>query len=163
MTTDQARFALTLPSATDLSDTTITLRVARQKGTGGTILVYLQAGGPNYTLLFSAAIKINSLSSSMQNIVWNVGDATGSAGAAAERIGLEIVGTGGSSFSNPTVIYIDRVDVARSSLAMGSWTFDTAASINTTPTTSGAAGRMWLNSYSADTNVSGATISWLGP
>lgn len=164
MTSDRARFTLSLPSKTDLTDATITLRASRQRGTGGTLLAYVQEGSPNYAMLFSAPIAINSLGTAMQSIIWNIGDAAGSADTTAiERIGIEIVGTGGSSFTNPTVIYVDRVDVVGSSLGTGSWPLDTSASVHTTPTSSGPVGKMWLNSYSADTNVSSAAISWLGP
>jgi hypothetical protein len=96
-------------------------------------------------------------------VVWNIADTAGSADTTAiERLGIEITGTGGSSFTNPTVLYVDRVDVTRPS-GYHSWGFDTSSSVYTTPTSSGPQGCVWLNSYSADTNVSGASISWLGP
>jgi hypothetical protein len=137
--------------------------MARQRGTGGTILAYIQEGAPQFTLGFSAPIRIDSLSSTMQNVVWNIADTAGNADATAiRRIGIEIAGTGGSPFTNPTVIYIDRVDVS-SPAGYGSWAFDTSSSVYVTPTSSGPQECVWLNNHSDDTNVSGASISWLGP
>jgi hypothetical protein len=164
VSTDRARFPISLPSKGDFTDATVTVRVARPKGTGGTVLLYLQEGGPDYGIYFSAPIKISSLGASMQNVVWNMADTSaGTSATAIERIGIEVVGTGGSPYTNPTVLYVDRVDVTGSSLTTGSWTFDASSSVHTTPTSSGPVNKIWLNSYSADTTVSGATISWLGP
>jgi hypothetical protein len=159
MASDRAHFTILLSAKSDLSSATITLRVARLKGIGGTILAYVQGGSPDYILRFGMPIEIDSLGTSMQDVVWKVADTRGSADLTAiERIGIEINGSGGGPYSNPTVIYVDRMDVASSS-----WTFDAAASVYTTPTVSGPVAQIWLNNHSGDTTVSDASVSWLGP
>jgi hypothetical protein len=162
LASEQARFAISLVAARDLSSATITFRVARLKGTDGTLLAYVQEGAPNFARRSSAPIAIASISTSMQDIVWDVAGTPATAGSAdttaIQRIGLEISGADGRSFSNPTVIYLDRV-----STAVVSWTFDTVDSVYTATTMSGPAGQIWLNSYSAETNVAGASITWVGP
>jgi hypothetical protein len=45
---------------------------------------------------------------------------------------------------------------------MASFPFDTSSTVTTTPTSNGPNNVMWLNNYSADTNVA-AALSWLGP
>jgi hypothetical protein len=131
---------------------------------GGTFKGYIQEGGPNYLLQDGVNTTIASIGTGMQNIVWSIAGA----GAAAdktiiERIGIEIAGTSGASWTNPTVLYVDRIDVTGSALSPASYTFDTAATVHTTPTGQGPVGRIYLNNYSGDTNVTGAAISWLGP
>lgn len=79
---------------------------------------------------------------------------------AIERVGIELVGEGSASCTN--LIYVHRVSVTRGRGDDQDWTFDTAASIWTTQGTNGPVGKMWLNRYAADTNVSGAAIEWLG-
>ena len=99
----------------------------------------------------------------MQSVVWDIADTAGSADTTAiRRIGIEISGTGGSPFTNPTVLYVDRVDVSSPS-GYASWDFDMSSSVHTTPTANGPLECVWLNNHSDDTNVSGASISWLGP
>jgi type II secretory pathway pseudopilin PulG len=164
MAADQARFTLKLSAARNLSNATVTVRLAKFRGTGGTIMAYAQEGGPNFAILYSAPFAISSLASSMQDVVLNVSAATGTANRAAiERIGVQISGAGSGALSNPTVIYVDRVDVANSSPATGSFTFDTSDSVYTTATSDGPSSKIWLNSFSEDTNVSGAAVGWLGP
>jgi hypothetical protein len=163
MSADQARFTLPLSSATDLTLATVTVRLAKLRGTGGTLMVYLQTGGPTFGLLFSAPIAIASLTSTNQDVALTVATATGTANRAAiERIGVQIIGAGGGTLSNPTVIYVDRIDISFFSVATTSFTFDASDSVYTTPTSTGPAEKMWLNNYRADTTVSRAAITWLG-
>lgn len=65
--------------------------------------------------------------------------------------------------ANPTVIYVDSIVVTGATLSPSSYPFDAAGSVHTTPTAQGPVGLLFLNNYSADTNVTGCTIGWLGP
>jgi hypothetical protein len=163
-TANKAHFTLLLPGATDLSAATITFRVAKLAGTGGTFKGYIQEGSPNYQLQDGVNTTIASIGTGMQNIAWSIASAgTAANKTSIQRIGIEIAGTSGSSWTNPTVLFVDSIVVTGSSLTSGSYTFDTEATVYTTPTEQGPAGRLFLNSYADDTNVTGAAISWLGP
>ncbi len=161
---DRAHFVIGLPAATNFSVATIAIRVARYAGTGGHFKVYIQEGSPNYLQQVSTETPIASIGTTMQTINWDVA----TAGTAADktiisRVGIEIIGTGATSWTNPTVVYVDSVTITGTNLTMASFTFDTASTVSTTPTSSGPSNVMWLNNYSSDTNVTGATLSWLGP
>lgn len=162
--TDQAHFTVTLPAATDFSAATIALRVARYTGTGGWFKAYIQEGAPNYLYQDSVETTIASIGTSMQTISWDVATAGTTADKTIiRRIGIEISGNGASSWTSPTVFYVDSITVTGTTLAMASFTFDTASTVSTTPTGNGPNNVIWLNNYSGDTNVTGATLSWLGP
>jgi hypothetical protein len=161
---DQAHFTITLPAATDFSVATIALRVARYAGTGGWFKAYIQEGSPNYLYQDSVETTIASIGTSMQTISWDVATAGTTADKTIiRRIGIEISGNGASSWTNPTVLYVDSITVTGTTLAMSSFTFDTSNTVSTTPTGSGPNNVIWLNNFSGDTNVTGATLSWLGP
>jgi hypothetical protein len=163
-TADQAHFTITLPAATDFSAATIALRVARYAGTGGWFKAYIQEGSPNFLYQDSVETTIASIGTSMQTISWDVATAGTTADKTIiRRIGIEISGNGASSWTNPTVLYVDSITVTGTTLAMSSFTFDTSNTVSTTPTGSGPNNVIWLNNFSGDTNVTGATLSWLGP
>ena len=162
-TADRAHFVIGLPGPIDFSAATIALRVARYAGTGGHFKAYIQEGSPNYLQQVSTETPIASIGTAMQTINWDVATAgTGADKTIISRVGIEIIGTGSTSWTNPTVIYVDSVTIAGTTLAMASFTFDTSSTVSTTPTSSGPNNVMWLNNYSADTNVT-AALSWLGP
>jgi hypothetical protein len=161
---NRAHFTLLLPADTDLSAATVTFRVAKRAGTGGTFKGYIQEGAPDYSLQDGVNTTIASIGTTMQNIVWNIaGAGTAADKTIIRRIGIEIAGTSGSSWTNPTVLYVDSIVVTGATLTPASYTFDTAASVYTTPVDQGPEGELFLNSYSGDTNVTGAAVSWLGP
>jgi hypothetical protein len=162
--TDRAHFVIGLPAATDFSTATIAIRIARYAGTGGHFKAYIQEGSPNYLQQVSTETLIANIGTTMQTIMWDVA----TAGTAADktiisRVGLEVIGTGATAWTNPTVLYVDSVVITGTNLTMASFTFDTSASVSTTPTSSGPNNVMWLNNFSSDTNVTGAALSWLGP
>jgi hypothetical protein len=162
--TDRAHFVIGLPSPTDFSMATIAIRVARYAGTGGHFKAYIQEGSPNYLQQVSTETNIASIGTAMQTINWDVSTAgTGADKTIISRVGLEIIGTGATSFTNPTVIYVDSITITGTTLTMASFPFDTSSTVSTTPTSSGPNNVMWLNNFSADTNVTGAALSWLGP
>lgn len=163
-TGDKAHFTIALPAATDFRTATIAFRVARYAGSGGWFKGYIQEGSPNYLYQDSVETQISSIGTTMQTITFDVA----TAGTAADktiisRIGIEISGAGASSWTNPTVIYVDSIVVTGTTLTMSSFTFDTASTVSTTPTSSGPTNVIWLNNYSGDTNVTGAAVGWLGP
>jgi hypothetical protein len=161
---DQAHFTITLPAATDFSAATIAIRVARYAGTGGWFKAYIQEGSPNFLYQDSVETTIASIGTSMQTISWDVATAGTTADKTIiRRIGVEISGNGASSWTNPTVVYVDSITVTGTTLAMSSFTFDTSATVSTTPTGNGPNNVIWLNNFSGDTNVTGATLGWLGP
>lgn len=161
---DRAHFTLLLPSVTDLSAATITFRIAKLAGTGGTFKGYIQEGSPDYSIQDGVSTPIADIDTSMQEIAWSIAGAGNAADKTMiRRIGIEIAGTGGSTFTNPTVLYLDSIVVTGSSLNPASFTFDTSGTVYTTPTGEGPPSQLYLNNYSADTNVTGAALSWLGP
>jgi hypothetical protein len=161
---DHARFVLSIPPDSNLTGATVRFRIAKAKGTGSKLRAFVQEGRPDFHLQFSSALSLASLSTSMSTFTFNIENSITSADLTSiDRVGIEILGEGSSSFTNPTVIYVGRISVSGQSVTDQAWTFDTAASVFTTPTANGPAGTMWLNNYQADTNVSGATIGWLGP
>jgi hypothetical protein len=161
---NRAHFTLLLPSDTDMSAATITFRVANVAGTGGNFRGYIQEGAPDYVFQTGNATTIASIGTSMQDIVWSVA----SAGTAADktkirRIGIEISAGSSSSWTNPTVFYVDSITITGSSPSLASYPFDTEDSVYTTPTGQGPTGDMYLNDAAGDTTVTGAAISWVGP
>jgi len=162
---ERAHYCLTLSGLTDFSAATITFRVARLAGTGGEFLGYIQHGGtPDYLYAESAHTQVSSIGTSLSNIVWDVSTVTGTFDKTViARIGIEVTSEGSSAWTNPTVLYIDSVTVTGSTPAIAAWTFDTSATVYTTPVNSYGVGPIWLNNYSADTTAAGSAISWLGP
>jgi hypothetical protein len=162
--TDKAHFTIGLTSATDFRTATITFRVARYAGTGGWFKGYIQEGSPNYLYQDSVETPIASIGTSMQTITWDVATAGTTADKSIiSRIGIEISGAGASSWTNPTVIYVDSITVTGATLTISSFPFATSSTVYATPTSSGPNGAIWLNDYSGDTNVTGAAVTWLGP
>jgi hypothetical protein len=160
---DRAHFVIGLPSPTDFSAAMIAIRVARYAGTGGHFKVYIQEGSPAYLQQVSTETPIANIGTAMQTINWDVSTAgTGADKTIISRVGIEIIGTGSTSWTNPTVIYVDSVTITGTNLTMASFPFDTSSTVTTTPTSNGPNNVMWLNNYSADTNVA-AALSWLGP
>jgi len=161
---DKAHFTIALPVAVDFSAATIAVRVARFAGTGGWFKAYIQEGSPNYLYQDSVETTIASIGTAMQTITWDVATAGTTADKTIiRRIGIEISGAGASSWTNPTVIYIDSITVTGTTLTTSSFTFDTTTTVSPTPTGNGPNDIIWLNNFSGDTNVTGATLSWLGP
>lgn len=159
-TTDKAHFVISLTSAADLSAATISMRVLVQAGQGGTIFNYVQDSGA-YRFLGVPAAQRTSLSSSngWTTINWNVGAEPDAAGTgivktSIKSIGIEINAQPSSTWSNPTIVYVDSISVTTPTL---SFTFDASASVSMT-SASGQA--LWLNSGSSDTTASDVAISW---
>jgi len=156
--TDKANFVISLPGAQDFSSSVIRYLVYRQAGSGGQIRGYVQhSGSPDFAQLFqSPGVELATLDG-WQTLSWDVGAQTGSYDKTiVARVGLQISGAGSTSFTNPTVIYLDRIEVSGS--ATGVWRFETPESVATNPMTSAAANILFCNS--GDSPVAGAAVSW---
>jgi hypothetical protein len=169
---DRAHYVQTLPSLTDFSEATVTVRVAKLQGTGGWFRIYLQHGGGtlpdggagDFNYAETPETLISSIGTSFQNITWDVSaDTSGFDFAVISRLGIEVSAESGGPWTNPTVLYIDRIDITGASPAVSAWTFDSSSTVDPTPTNFRGAGAFWLNNYSADTTATGCTLSWLGP
>jgi hypothetical protein len=161
---DRARFIITMPSNTNFETAVITLRVFRRAGSGGQLRSYLQhGGGPfGFAALDLGGRELSDLSGWV-DLIFDLTPVTDYDKTIVRRLGIEIVGTGASSWTNPTVVYVDSVSIANTTLDPSVFAFDTADTIVPTPRTSSPGDqRMWLNSGSGDTNVA-ASLSWLGP
>lgn len=160
---DQAHYTLTLPGPTDLTQATLTFRVVREAGSGGEFRGYVQQGaGGDFEYALSEGTAISEIGRVPETIVWDLADDGSSFDLTAiERIGIEITASGSTSWTNPTVVLIDRIAVADANPAVSAWTFDAMSSVHTTPVEIYEAGPIWLNSYSADTTATGSEIGWI--
>lgn len=159
----RARFVLTLPQLTDLSNGVVRIRVAGVQATGGIVRPYVQQGG-EFTAQVGEGVPLASIGTTPEDIVWDlVLVAAGFDLTEIARIGIEISATGSTSWLNPTVLDIDLVAVSGASPALETWTFDESDSVHDTPVSNFGAGPMWLNSFEEDTTAVGAELLWLGP
>jgi len=161
---DKAHFVISLTSPVDMSGATLSMRVYVQAGTGGWIFNYVQDNN-TYRFLGVPTAKrrqLNSLSG-WSTIDWDVGAepdsaATGIAKTSIKNIGIEINAQPASSWSNPTVVFIDSIVLATPSRTFA---FDATSSVYTTPTSTNAPGQaLWLNAGATDTTATGAALSW---
>jgi hypothetical protein len=164
-TADRAHFVITLTTAANMTTGTVAMRVYVQAGTGGVINNYVQDTN-NHFLNPASKSSIGLLAGTWTNIQWNVGnEATGSSGidkTNIKRIGIEIAGTGSTTWANPTKVYVDSVTVTASA-TIPAFTFDTSGTVDTMPSSGVDVGGqvLWLNSYSGDTSASNVTLGWL--
>jgi hypothetical protein len=161
---DKVHFTITLPVTADFRAASISMHVARVAGIGGKITAYVQEGPPRYFALYSPSIDLGALKTSVQVLTWTPKPVAEMAELSTiNRIGIELNGVGGTVFANPTVIDIDRIEVSGvTTLPRTAWDFENALSVYQEPTTFGPVDRMWLNSSTYDTTITGAAISWIG-
>jgi hypothetical protein len=160
---DKAHFVISLTSPADLSGATLSMRFYVQAGQGGTIFNYVQDSGTFHFLGVATAERpLLSSFSGWSMITWDVG-AEPEAGTGIDKtniknIGVELNALPSSTWSNPTIVYLDSITVTSPAL---SFTFDATASVYPTPTTSSASGQaLWQNSGASDTTATGVTLSW---
>lgn len=161
---DHAHFTIVLAAATNLSAATITLRVAREAGTGGTLRAYVQQGDSQmFMYRLGPGTDIDEIpTAETMDIAWDLADETGFDLATIARIGIEITAEGSTAWTAPTVILLDRITVMGANPAVSAYPFDAATTVHPTPVEIYNAGPIWLNSYSADTTAAGSEISWIG-
>lgn len=162
---DRAHFCVTLEEETDLSAAIITFRVARFAGTGGSFRGYIQHdGSPDWVFLEGADTPFSSIGTTPGDIVWDLSTVTTTFDKTIiARIGIQVTASGATAWTNPTVLYVDSISVTGADPAIAGWTFDTSATVHTTPVTFLAPGPMWHNNHTDDTTAVGSAISWLGP
>jgi len=161
---DKAHFVISLNSPVDLSGATISMRVYVQAGAGGTVFSYVQDSGTYHFLGVPSAQRrlLNSVNG-WTTIIWNVGAEPDAAGTgivktSIKNIGIELNAQPSSTWSNPTVVYLDSLTVTSPAL---SFTFDATATVSPTPSTMNAPGQaLWLNIGTTDTTATGAALSW---
>ena len=160
---DKAHFVISLTSPADLSGATISMRLYVQAGVGGSVFNYVQDSGTYHFLGVPAAKRrLLSSTSGWSTLSWNVGaepDAgSGIVKTSIKNIGIELNAQPSSTWSNPTIVYLDSVTVTSPSL---SFTFPATASVYPTPTTTSAPQEaLWLNNGATDTTANGAMASW---
>ena len=160
---DKAHFVISLASPADLSGATISMRFYVQAGAGGTIFNYVQDSETFHFLGVPAAQRdpLGSVSA-WETLSWNVGAEPDSAGTgivktSIKNIGIELNAQPSSTWSNPTIVYVDSLTVTSPAL---SFTFDAPASVNPTPTIVASGQELWLNIVPTDTTAMGSALSW---
>jgi hypothetical protein len=160
---DKAHFVISLRSAADLSaaGTTISMHLHVEDGTGGVILAYVQDSSFNF--LGPATKPLLAEQSGWVTLDWDVG-AEPAAGTGIQkknisRVGIEIKAAPSSTWSNPTVVYIDSITVNKPAL---SFPFGTMSTVSATAQSSDVSGQvLWQNSGSMDTTATGTKLSWV--
>lgn len=160
---DKAHFTISLGNATDLGDpgTTISLRIYVEAGTGGVIFAYAQDA--DYNFLGPASRPSLEDQSGWVTLRWNVASEPTVAPALdksnVRRIGIEINAEPSTSWSNPTVVFVDSISVD-SEL---SFDFDTSGTVSTSTnqTSDPSSQVLWINADSSDTTASGTALSWV--
>jgi hypothetical protein len=161
---DKAHIVISLTSPADLSQATISMRVYVQAGAGGSLFNYVQDSGTYH--FFGVPVAQRSALSNISGwttVTWAVGAASDSGASgivktSIKNIGIEVTAQPSSSWSNPTIIYIDSLTISTPAL---SFTFDATGSVYPTPTATSASGQaLWVNSGATDTTAVGVTVSW---
>jgi len=161
---DKAHFVIALTSPADLSQATISMHLYVRAGSGGSIFNYVQDSGTYH--FFGVPLAQRAMLSSFSGwstITWDVGAqpdsaATGIVKTSIRNIGIEVGAQPSSSWTNPSIVYIDSIAVTTPTL---SFTFDASSTVYSTPTTAAAAGQaLWVNSGATDTTAVGVTLGW---
>lgn len=162
--TDKAHFVISLASPTDLSHATISMHLYVRAGAGGSIFNYVQDSGTyHFFAVVPAQRSTLSSFSGWSTVTWDVGAqpdsaATGIVKTSIKNIGIELGAQPSSSWTSPTIVYIDSITVTTPTL---SFTFDASSSVYPTPTTTAATGQaLWVNSGTVDTTAVGVSLGW---
>ncbi len=161
---DKAHFTLSLNNTANLgaAGTTISLHVYVQAGTGGRIFAYAQDSSFNFLGPANRPLLANQ--NGWVTLTWNVASEPTVSPAITKsdvkRIGIEIQAAPSTTWSNPTVVYVDSITVNTPSL---SFPFSTSGTVSTaTNQSSDVSGQvLWLNANSSDTTASGTALSWV--
>jgi hypothetical protein len=157
--TDKTHYLITLGTAdVDFTNAVVTARLNVQ-GVGGGLFLYVQEA--TYEFHGGPLTSFSSLSG-WTTVTWDLSAETDTSPldiTKVRRLGLEIAGTGGSAWTNPTVVYLDSITVTTPALA---FSFDATSSVYKTPTTLYTVDTaLWLNNGSSDTSASGSTLDWV--
>jgi hypothetical protein len=140
--TDNQRYADKFSPYPNLTNDVITLRLYAPGATGGSVNIYFSDAdfsGGNGTI-----VPLNTLSQGWTDISVAVGGITGSFDPSiVSQVNLEVNGSGGTSFTNPTIMYVDGI---RTSNGLVNDRFDAAL------------GNMVKSSLQM---VAGSTLTWI--
>jgi hypothetical protein len=156
----KANYVIFLPNVANFSNARLTYRIYREAGSGGQIKGYVQHGGsPDFLQLFeSTALPLTS-GTGWTEFTWDIAaENTGFDKTQVGRVGIQIIGTGATSWTNPTVVSVDSITA--SGVSVGPWNFDSPSTISSSATTTAGANIMFKNA--GDSPVANATISWFG-
>jgi hypothetical protein len=158
--TDRSHFVLYVPADVDVSAATLVMRVMVHSGTGGQIQLYAQHGGtPDFNLIYNGGRNLDTLGS-WTDITWDLGASTPTFDhTTIRRFGIEVLGGTSTSFTDPTVVYVDSITITGASPAVPVFDFADASTVS-----SGASPTdyvLWL--ALDDPLVPYSTLSWLGP
>lgn len=155
----KGNFVIALPQVTNFTGAVIRYRLFKRAGSGGEVKGYIQHGGsPDYAQLFqSQAVRLSALEG-WHDLVWNLA----SEGASYDktivgRVGIQVIGLGSTSWTNPTVVDVDSITVTGP--AVGPFEFDSASSVSSDATIGAPPNVLWRNS--GDNPVAGAAVSWV--
>jgi hypothetical protein len=160
---DKAHFTISLTSAADLSaaGTAITMNVYVQSGSGGVIFAYAQDS--DYNFLGPATRPLLADQDGWVTLRWNVAaepNVNSIDKSDVSRIGIEINAAPSSSWSDPTIVFVNSISINTPSL---SFPFNTTGTVSTsTSQTSDPNSQvLWINADSSDTTASGTALSWV--
>ena len=155
---DKANYVINLASTQNFGSAVVRYRIYRQAGSGGQIKGYVQHGGsPDFAQFFQSPYVELAALDGWQTLSWDVGAQAGDYDKSiVARVGIQIIGTGGTSFTNPTVVYVDWIEVTGS--ASGLFRFEAESSVATTPTTLASSGILFCNS--GDSPAAGSALGW---
>jgi hypothetical protein len=165
-TMDKAHFTISLNSPADLGSpgTTMSLRIYVEDGEGGRIFPYAQDADYNFLGPATADRALLAEQQGWETITWNVAaEPAGTSGidkSNITRIGIEIQAAGSTSWSNPTIVYVDSISVDDPALSFG-FGMSSSVSTATNQTTDPNSQVLWLNADSADTTATGSEASWV--
>ena len=158
---DSANFAIPLSQIANFGGALVTARVYRERGTGGSLRLYVQySGNPNYSQLIQAEdFLLEDLPyRGWTTIPWDVGaqPAQNFDKGNVGRVGIRFTGEPGTEWED-TLVYVDYVRVSGSATIQ--WNFDAMGSVGAESST-GTPNVMFLNN--GDDPVDSAVLGWLG-
>jgi hypothetical protein len=159
--TDWANYVITLRGTADFSAAVVTARVYVEQGTGGEVRLYVQhSGSPDFSQLVQIpGVPLTDILG-WRNVVFDVGaQSTSFTKNNVGRVGVQVIGASGTSFTDPTIVAVDSVTLTGVGPVPIVFQFDTQGSIQTTPASTGPADIMFLND--GDNVVDGSTLGWI--
>ena len=162
---DKAHFVITLAAPANLTVATISMHLLVQAGTGGAVFNYVQDSGTFHFLGVAQGQRpaIATLGK-WSTLSWDVGaEPVGSTNISKSSIlmvGIEIIAQPSTTWTNPTVVFVDSINVTTPTTSL-SFPLDSAAAISSaTKNADAPVQTLWLNAGSTDTTAAGVTLSW---
>ena len=162
---DKAHFVITLAAPANLTVATISMHLLVQAGTGGAVFNYVQDSGTFHFLgVASSQRPAIATLGKWSTLSWDVGaEPVGSTNISKSSIlmvGIEIIAQPSTTWTNPTVVFVDSINVTTPTTSL-SFPLDSAAAISSaTKNADAPVQTLWLNAGSTDTTAAGVTLSW---